>query len=512
MDTNASPIAHTPTTSARTPTKPTPTRRTRHRHTQSLGLLSPIPSRSSLRSDAGEDTPHTPPSSTTITMSTTPQNTAPPTTPQNTTTAPSTPRSRTRALPALLVGLGHALFPGSAPSSPKVSMGGMPMPRTPVTPTEVLVSRVLFICLLSGGNRVAPQPRRPTRHGHSYSLSLSSPFSSPSSQQQHNTPPRPPSASASTATSTSSRSEQLLRDALRRGSTSSPRPQQHQQRHVSQNDSPLAHRNTHGTGLSEAKAKAYGGDAEGGPSPSAIALTLSRLEGRASSPRPSSRGADPEHEALRARLERVLALDDSASASASPRSSVGSRRGSFVSAGRRVGESPRSSLGSGSASAAREQEEDGEEPMPALLPYVQHQQRQTTPTPRPRTPLSGAHLQQQQQREPTTPRPRTPLSAAHLQQHNQDGPTTPRSTALPASPSPVPRTPTPRAGARSATPRRDSGPRRGEGGEMVRPFIYFCPALLFSSFLSFPFLSFAFPSLFSRLVGRPMRFSLVVLV
>ncbi|KAJ7239173.1 hypothetical protein B0H12DRAFT_1237625 [Mycena haematopus] len=112
----------------------------RHRHTQSLGLLSPIPSTSSLVSDAAADeghatqetrpcsTPQTDFSMSTTTTPSKPQTPSPAT--SMTTTTPSTHRrARTSLppLPALLAGL-SALFPGnsSAPSSPKVAQG-MPL-------------------------------------------------------------------------------------------------------------------------------------------------------------------------------------------------------------------------------------------------------------------------------------------------------------------------------------------------------------------------------------------------
>ncbi|KAJ7137248.1 hypothetical protein C8R46DRAFT_1137987 [Mycena filopes] len=405
------------------PGRSTQRRRHQHRHTQSLGLLSPIPSRSSLRSDDGDASPLTTTStaampattsatSTPSTMETQtpphkPASTTTPTTP--TTTTPSTTPSR--RLPALLVGLGHALaqarFPGSAPSSPRVAstpMGGY-MSGGNGTGGNV-------------GNVVAPQPRR----GHGYSLSLSvSPFH-PHPQQELQRP-------SSAAGAAGSRSEQLLRDALRRGSVSgSSSPLQQQRRAASV------------TGHRQAPQQVYGGDAEGGSSMSSafashqhqqhqqhqqdssslspIAKTLSRLEGRSSSPSRSStraRDADPEHEALRARLERVLAGHAGAAGSAS---APGSRRASSVFGGARrqsgqaVMESPRSSLSSHRSSQVQQQREhqsqqqeqqqgqEEEESMPAL--------ERTVTTPTPRATGAGARGGMERERERESPRTPTP--------------------------------------------------------------------------------------------------------
>ncbi|KAJ7162354.1 hypothetical protein C8R46DRAFT_1104391, partial [Mycena filopes] len=389
-------------------------RRHQHRHTQSLGLLSPIPSRSSLRSDDGGDAPSSSPSIPTTTATPTPTtNTAAmETTPhKTTTTTPNTTPSSTpsRRLPALLVGLGHALaqarFPGSAPSSPRVA-------STPMSGGNTSGGQ--------GGNGhvVAPQPRR----GHGYSLSLSvSPFH-PHPQQELQRP-------SSAAGAAGSRSEQLLRDALRRGSVSgSSSPLQQQRRAASV------------TGHRQAPQQVYGGDAEGGSSMSSafashqhqqhqqhqqdssslspIAKTLSRLEGRSSSPSRSStraRDADPEHEALRARLERVLAGHAGAAGSAS---APGSRRASSVFGGARrqsgqaVMESPRSSLSSHRSSQVQQQREhqsqqqeqqqgqEEEESMPAL--------ERTVTTPTPRATGAGARGGMERERERESPRTPTP--------------------------------------------------------------------------------------------------------
>ncbi|KAJ7831712.1 hypothetical protein B0H14DRAFT_2592510 [Mycena olivaceomarginata] len=102
----------------------------RHRHTQSLGLLSPIPSRTSLRSDAEMDA-HAEVEEPTIQRANmkrtrTPLRGGTPVSAAGTPLDPphSSPRRAARAslppLPALLASL-SALFPGSAPSSPKVA-------------------------------------------------------------------------------------------------------------------------------------------------------------------------------------------------------------------------------------------------------------------------------------------------------------------------------------------------------------------------------------------------------
>ncbi|KAF7315823.1 hypothetical protein MIND_00098400 [Mycena indigotica] len=113
---------------------------------------------------------------------------------------------------------------------------------------------------------------------------------------------------------TPSRSEQLLRDALRRGSMSAPRPASRQ----SQTSVVVA----------TPEKRYYGGDAEFASSssslssstrshhqhrPRTMSVTRAQFEGE----------RDPAHEALRARLERMLAL------SSSPVSGSSSRRGSM---------------------------------------------------------------------------------------------------------------------------------------------------------------------------------------
>ncbi|KAJ7731341.1 hypothetical protein DFH07DRAFT_1065767 [Mycena maculata] len=294
-----------------TPASPRRDAPRQHRHTQSLGLLSPIPSRGSLREDARADE-----------LAASESESACSTTPSSTTPAPSTPR-RTRPrtslppLPALLLSLSSlgALFPMSRPSSPTA----------------------------------APTSTATAGHG---------------IERPH----------------TPSRSEQLLRDALRRGSSAS---------------APYA-ASTPGPVRPQSPAAAYGGDAEGGSAlhPSPIALTLSRLEGRVA---PHREERDPEHEALRARLERVLA------ASSSPSSGGGSRRASRSQEQQQQEQqgqeeqvftaSPRSSLGSGSGSASassesreREREQQQQQQEQQQTRSATPQDRSATPRPRPRTP------------------------------------------------------------------------------------------------------------------------------
>jgi hypothetical protein len=199
-----------------------------------------------------------------------------------------------------------------------------------------------------------------------------------------------------------------------------PAQQQHQQQHQQQQGG---------------HERAYGGDAEfssshSSPSPSsyfptssaALSHTLSRLEGRTT---PSSasqsyfesgRGErDPEHEALRARLERVLAL--SSAQGGSPRSSLGSGSGSgsdrrtSMGAGAGAGKGGRrtsareslTSVSSGSAASAGA----GASASPRRS-LEQERERERTTTPRPSTPHNNSQVQQDR-----TPRsPRTPTQTA----------------------------------------------------------------------------------------------------
>ncbi|KAJ6594740.1 hypothetical protein B0H19DRAFT_69163 [Mycena capillaripes] len=387
----------------------TSTRRTRHRHTQSLGLLSPIPSRSSLGDqDELESNPNTPspqqpkarartppprtgtPSSTSASVSTsTVSNTN-----TSASTAPSTPRrDRVRAslppLPALLASL-SALFPSSTPSSPKVALSPSPIPAPssglPAMPPTTIAS---------------PQPRRPGSSSYS---------------PLH---PTSPSPAPSTSNNAASRSEQLLRDALRRGSVSSGSRPVIPSRTHSRSNSISHHPHPAQTRTQQtANGGAYGGDAEFSSSSShshspqphassqALAHTLSRLEGR-------DRGAgerDPEHEALRARLERVLAMSGGGGAG-ERRTSMGSRRAS----------EQRSSLTS-SASAGSSHSH----PLENERERERTSTSTSTSTPRPHTPLNRPH----------TPlnRPHTPLNRPHTPLNNANS--TPKS----------PRTPTPRDG------------------------------------------------------------------
>ncbi|KAJ6483945.1 hypothetical protein C8R45DRAFT_1099117 [Mycena sanguinolenta] len=250
----------------------------------------------------------------------------------------------------------------------------------------------------------APQPRRP-----SPSSSFLPPPSSPP-PHSHSSPNRPPSAS--------SRSEQLLRDALRRGSTAAASPR----RGAAGSD---AGGRTHARAASiggvpgaahllQAYAGGggvYGGDAEFSHAPwQHHDGALARLEGRVSSspssPAPYSgrrKGAgvverDPEHEALRARLERVLAMSDSAGGGA-----AGSRRSSALTDARTSmssssggGASARTSL-SASASPLPAHAASGIERPRTPLRSVGETTGPRSPTSRPGTP-----------RTPTPPTPRTP--------------------------------------------------------------------------------------------------------
>ncbi|KAJ7689572.1 hypothetical protein B0H17DRAFT_1180163 [Mycena rosella] len=346
-------------------------RRARHRHTQSLGLLSPIPSRASLRDDMSlaSDSSHSHSHSV--------ESEPVPSTPR--TTSRKAKRTSLPPLPALLASLG-ALFPAASSTAPTSTTTTSTAPPSPST-------SVMH----------APTPRRPPA-------------------------PAPSTPSAS-------RSEQLLRAALRRGSAASPSP------------------SAHYSPTSNFAASPY---RPASPTPTTrepLAHTLSRLEGRAPSPAPA---CDPEHEALRARLARVLA--GGSAAGAGERGSFGERRGSFREEGQQQ---------------QRQQQQQQQ----------QHQQQ-------------DARRESQRER---TPRPRTPG--------------TPRSSALPASPrtpTPTPRTP--------VTPRRrtvDDG--RGWEVSLFSTLHFFFPAL--PSFPLFSLLLSPAPSLISFIslpsIREPRLFSFI---
>ncbi|KAF7323894.1 hypothetical protein MKEN_00610800 [Mycena kentingensis (nom. inval.)] len=254
-----------------------------HRHTQSLGLLSPIPSRDSLRSDA-DASPSV--------LSQAPSRVATPSSGKRST--PATPRSKRTSLPA----------------------GSSPLPA-----------------LLASLFHSSPAPKEENETAHI----------------QHPQPVRPAPLSSPDRPQTPSRSEQLLRDALRRGSMSS----------TSRPPSRPSSRQSHSYFSSShtAEKTVYGGDAEFSSNANhARSMTLSQLEGTGGRPAVCER--DPAHEALRARLERML----SASAAASSASS-GSGRASVHSGS----SDQRASLSSTSSATPQPGESEAQREWSALL-------------------------------------------------------------------------------------------------------------------------------------------------
>ncbi|KAK6977558.1 hypothetical protein R3P38DRAFT_517992 [Favolaschia claudopus] len=488
-----------PTTTPNSNASPATRRRyQQHRHTQSLGLLSPIPSRASLRSEEEEG----PGSSSQIRSGVGREGEGGGEGEGNAIGSTSTPASSSRSrsrpttplrLPALLAGL-SAFLPGraSGPSSPKVSSTPPPtllpshphphsqqqqqQPYSP-SPSRSQLPHNHSIPSPQQQQPHAPQPRR---------AALFSPFApmsaSGSSEQmqtqtrlprQTQTPPRPASASvfsnASSSTSahtTPSRSEQLLRDALRRGSVGSgARPQG-----LSANsNSPLSRSGSTGTkghgrgghghgrswsvqiqGAGSLSASAspgeggrqlkrqrhedvidgggrggvYGGDAEFSPSasgsrgyhssshsssPAQVRLQQQRagalavLEGKQEDR--EGRERDPEHEALKARLERVLSSGGGAGDRASGRTSASGSTGtrsslpgsdysaSSASSGGHAGRRMSFAANTSSTSAGVRPAPVSPNPNPNAHALAAERTMTTTPrpyTPAPKTPTPGS--------------------------------------------------------------------------------------------------------------------------
>ncbi|KAJ7159056.1 hypothetical protein C8R43DRAFT_948407 [Mycena crocata] len=379
------------------------TRRTRHRHTQSLGLLSPIPSSTSL-CEQSRLSPH---SSSPSPLRSTGHSPLRPlaATDSNTSTPSTRSASSHRSLSHKRTQSHSQASPYTAPHTP-VAAGGPTPHTTPATTGNIQsatgnasgtttpsgTKRASLPALLatlsalfpssttststSASASMLPSPLSPTATSHNNTaihytaMQVASPQPRLGAMQPSNgTPQRPHTPS--------SRSEKLLRDALRRGSTSSPRP--HVPSASSNPFAPVGHashpshhshpshpsyNNGHNGGSNATPA--YGGDSEfsasahhTSPSATALSHTLSRLEGR--SPPPSQYGGngressspyghgygyggngngggngggngretreprDPEHEALRARLERVLASGGGGSKPGSRRGSVNMR-------------------------------------------------------------------------------------------------------------------------------------------------------------------------------------------